>query len=120
MKDLETDVHNVGVFSVPTVNRNCNFINFCSDRLLQDQCNSFTMPHEIIGRCHCGTCQGFFCHYHGYVARAHDLKYVHTTYKYMYSSIWFMSNELAEFVPSLLSVLTRLTESGHTLVIRGH
>ena len=55
MKDPETDVHNVGAFSEPTVNRKCNFINFCSARLLQDQCNSFTMPHEIIGWCHCGT-----------------------------------------------------------------
>ena len=56
MKDPETDVRNVGAFSEPTVNRNRNFISFCSVRLLQDQCNSFTMPHEIIGRCHCGTC----------------------------------------------------------------
>ena len=59
MKDLETDVHNVGAFSEPTVNRNFNFIHFCSARLLQDQRSSFTMPHEIIGWCHCGTCQGF-------------------------------------------------------------
>ena len=59
MKDLKTDVHNVGAFSEPTVNKNCNFINFCSARLLQDQCNSFTMPHEIIGSCHCGNCPGF-------------------------------------------------------------
>ena len=42
--------------------------------------------------------------YHGYVARAHDLKCVHTTYKHMYNALWFMSNEHAEFVSSLLSV----------------
>ena len=59
MKDLETDVHNFGAFSEPAVIRNCNFINFGSARLLQDQCNYFTMPHEIIGWYHCGTSQGF-------------------------------------------------------------